>query len=119
MCGCSAYKLTREEIGMRLASIAIFVIFSLGLSARAQSFSRQDLDCAVAAKIEDERADESTTGENSFHELVIFFIRRLNAQDDETNWAKVVYDRSKLNSKRNSAELLGKCTELYQISLHR
>lgn len=119
MSGCSTCKPIWEEVGMRLASIAIFAILSFGLSARAQSFSRQDLDCAVAAKIEDERADKNTTGENGFHELVIFFIRRLNAQDDQTNWAKIVYDRSKLNPKRNSAEFIGKCTELYQISLHR
>ena len=106
-------------MGMRLTLITIFVVFSLGLPARAKSFSRQDLDCAVAATIEDERADKGTTGENSFHELMIFFILRLNAQDDQTNWARVVYDRSKLNRKRASAELLAKCTELYQSSLHR
>jgi hypothetical protein len=106
-------------MGMRLTLITIFVVFSLGLPARAQSFSRQDLDCAVAATIEDERADKGTTGENSFHELMIFFILRLNAQDDQTNWARVVYDRSKLNRKRGSAELLAKCTEIYQSSLHR
>ena len=104
---------------MRLTVITIFVVFSLGLPARAQSFSRQDLDCAVAATIEDARADKGTTGENSFHELMIFFILRLNAQDDQTNWARVVYDRSKLYPKRYSAELLAKCTELYQSSLHR
>ena len=119
MCRRSTYNLTWDEIGMRLALIAILLIFSLGLSARAQSFSRQDLDCAVAAKIEDERAGQGTTEKNSFHELIIFFIRRLNAQDDQTNWAKIVYDRSKLDPKRNSTELLGKCTELYQLSLRR
>jgi hypothetical protein len=104
---------------MRLASIAIFVVFSLGLPAKAQSFSRQDLDCAVAATIEGARAHRGTTGDDSFHELMIFFIRRLNAQDDQTNWARVVYDRSKLSPKRYSAELLAKCTELYQSSLPR
>jgi hypothetical protein len=57
---------------MRLASITIFVAFSLGLPTKAQSFSRQDLDCAVAATIEDARADKGTTGNNSFHELSIF-----------------------------------------------
>jgi len=106
-------------LNMRLASVTIFVIFLLSLPARAQSFSRQDLDCAVAAFIEEARADKGTTGENSFHELHIFFIRRLVAQDDQTNWARVVYDRSQLNPKRDSAELLAKCTELYQSSLHR
>ena len=106
-------------MSMRLASIAIFVLFLLGLPARAQSFSREDLDCAVAATIADARADKGTTGDSSFHELIIFFVRRLNAQDDQTNWARVVYDRSKLNRKRGSAELLAKCTELYQSSLHR
>jgi hypothetical protein len=34
---------------MRLASITIFVAFSLALPAQAQSFNRQDLDCAVVA----------------------------------------------------------------------
>ena len=104
---------------MRLASIAIFVVFSLGLPAKAQSFSRQDLDCAVAATIEGARAHRGTTGDDIFHELMIFFIRRLNAQDDQTNWARVVYDRSKFSPKRYSAELLAKCTELYQSSLPR
>jgi hypothetical protein len=104
---------------MRQAAIAIFVAISLGLPAKAQSFSRQDLDCAVAATIERARASKGTTEENSLHELVIFFVRRLNAQDDETNWARVVYDRSQLRTKRNSAELLAKCTELYQSSLRR
>ena len=104
---------------MRLASMTIFVAFSLGLPAKAESFNRQDLDCAVAATIEGARADKGTTGGNSFHELMIFFIRRLNAQDDQTNWARVVYDRSKLSPKRYSAELLAKCTELYQSSLPR
>ena len=103
---------------MRLASITIFVAFSLGLPAKAQSFSRQDLDCAVAATINGARADKDTTGDNSFHELIIFFVRRLNAQDDQTNWARVVYDRSKSNPKRDSAELLAKCAELYQSSPH-
>jgi hypothetical protein len=103
---------------MRLASITIFIALSLGLPAKAQSFSRQDLDCAVAATIESARADKRTTGDNSFHELIIFFLRRLNTQDDQTNWARVVYDRSQLNRKRDSAELLAKCTELYQSSPH-
>ena len=106
-------------MGMRLTLITIFVVFSLGLPARAQSFSRQDLDCAVAATIKGARAGNDTTRDNGFHELIIFFLRRLNAQDDQTNWARVVYDRSKLNPKRGSAELLAKCTELYQSSLHR
>jgi hypothetical protein len=104
---------------MRLASITIFVAISLSLPAKAQSFSRQDLDCAVAATIEDARANRATTGDASFHELIIFFVRRLNAQDDQTNWARVVYDRSQLSSKRDSAELLAKCAELYQRSLQR
>jgi hypothetical protein len=51
--------------------------------------------------------------------LLIFFLRRLNAQDDQTNWARVVYDRSKLNPKGDSAELLATCRELYQSSVHR
>jgi len=104
---------------MRLASITIFVAFSLGLPAKSQSFNRQDLDCAVAATIKGAWADNGTTRDNSLHELIIFFLRRLNAQDDQTNWARVVYDRSKLYPKRDSAELLAKCTELYQSSLHR
>ena len=37
--------------------------------------------------------------------MIIFFVRRLNAQDDQTNWARVVYV-SKSNPKRDSAELL-------------
>jgi hypothetical protein len=105
-------------MGMRLASIIIFVLFSLGLPARAQSFDRQDLDCAVAATIE-ARADKGTTGENSFHEVTIFFIGRLNARDDQTNWARVVYDRSQFNRYQGSAEFLAQCTELYRSSLHR
>lgn len=104
---------------VRLASVTIFAAMSLSLPAQAQSFSRQDLDCAVAATIEDARADRGASGDNNFHELIIFFVRRLNAQDDQTNWARVVYDRSKLNPKRDSAELLAKCTELYQSSVHR
>jgi hypothetical protein len=101
----------------RLASISIFVLFSLSLPTMAQSFNRQDLDCAVAATIESARA--GTTRENSSSELTLFFIDRLVARDDETNWARVVYDRSKLNPKGGSAELLAKCTELYRQSLHR
>jgi hypothetical protein len=98
--------------------MTIFAALSLGLPAKAQSFSRQDLDCAVAATIESARADKGATGDNSFHELVIFFLRRLNAQDDQTNWARVVYDRSQLNRRRASTDLLAKCTELYQSSPH-
>jgi hypothetical protein len=101
----------------RLVSITIFVFFSLSLPTRAQSFNRQDLDCAVAATIE--RARAGTTRENSSSELTIFFIDRLVAGDDQTNWARVVYDRSKLNRKGGSAELLAKCTELYLQSIHR
>jgi hypothetical protein len=103
----------------RLASVTIFVAMSLSLPAQAQSFSRQDLDCAVAATVEGARTDRGTTGDNNFHELIIFFVRRLNAQDDQTNWARVVYDRSQLSPRRNSAELLAKCTELYQSSVNR
>jgi hypothetical protein len=102
-------------IAIGLAALQVFP----NTAARAQSFSREDLDCAVAATIEDARADKGTTGQNSFHELFLFFIRRLNAQDDQTNWARIVHDRSKLNPKGDSAELLAKCTELYQSSLHR
>jgi hypothetical protein len=105
-------------MSMRLASITVLAALSLNVPAKAQSFSRQDLDCAVAATIEDARADKDATGD-SFHKLIIFFVRRLNAQDDETNWTRVVYDRSKLYRKRYSAELLAKCTELYRSSLHR
>ena len=102
---------------IRLVSIAIFVLFSSGLPAWAQQFNRQDLDCAVAATIEDARA--GTTGENRSSDLTLFFIERLIVQDDQTNWARVVYDRSKLNHKGGSAELLTKCTELYRLSGHR
>jgi hypothetical protein len=104
---------------MRLASITIFVAFSLALPAQAQSFNRQDLDCAVAATIEDARSDKGAAGDNNFHELIIFFVRRLIAHDDQTNWARVVYDRSKLSPRRASAAFLAKCTELYQSSLPR
>jgi hypothetical protein len=106
-------------MSMRLAAITVFVAFSLCLPAKAQSFSRQDLDCAVAATIEAAHGEKGTAGDNSFHELIIFFLRRLTAQDDETNWARVIYDRSQLSPKRGSAEFLAKCTELYQSSLHR
>ena len=102
---------------MRLVSIAIFVVFLSGLPARAQTFNRQDLDCAVAATIEDARANKGATEEN--HELLVFFIRRLTAQDDETNWARVAYDRSQVNRKQYTAELLAKCVEIYQSSFHR
>jgi hypothetical protein len=98
--------------------LAVLLVFP-NSTARAQSFSREDLDCAVAAIIEDAQADKCTAGENSFHELFLFFIRRLNVQDDQTNWARVVYDRSKLNAKGDSAVLLAKCRELYQSSLYR
>ena len=104
---------------LRLASVTIFVAMSLSLPAKAQSFSREDLDCAVAATIEGARADRGKTEDNNFHELIIFFVRRLNAQDDQTNWARVVYDRSQLTRRGYSAELLAKCTELYQSSLPR
>jgi hypothetical protein len=89
---------------------AIVALFSLGLPARAQSVDRQDLDCAVAATLEKARAGKD---ENSPSKLIDFFIRRLVAQDDQTNWARLVYDRSKLKHKGDSAELLAKCTELY------
>ena len=98
----------------RLISIAIFVVFSLGLPAGAQAFNRQDLDCAVAANIEDARA--GATGENRSSDLTLFFIERLTLQDDETNWARVVYDRSNMSHKGGSAELLAKCAELYRQS---
>ena len=103
-------------MAMRLASISIVVLFSLGLPARAQPVNRQDLDCAVAATIEKARAgmDENSPS----NKLKLFFIRRLVAQDDQTNWARVVYDRSKFKPKGDSAELLAKCTELYLQSLH-
>jgi hypothetical protein len=106
-------------MGMRLASIMIFALFSLDLAARAQSFDRQDLDCAVAATIETARADKGTTEENSFHELTIFFINRLFARDDQTNWARVVYERSQFKRYQGSAEFLAQCAELYRSSLHR
>src|SRR5271154_1350074 len=96
------------SMGMRPALISIFVLFSLGLPAKAQPVNRQDLDCAVAATIENARAE--TTGENSSSELTLFFLDRLSAQDDQTNWARVAYDRSKLSHKGGSAELLAKCT---------
>jgi hypothetical protein len=104
---------------MRLASITFFVALSLGLPAKAQSFNHQDLDCAVAATIKSARAHKDMTGDDSAHELISFFLRRLNEQDDQTNWARVVYDRSQLYRKRDSAELLAKCTEIYQSSLPR
>jgi hypothetical protein len=106
-------------MSMRTASLTIIVVFLLGLPARAQSFNRQDLDCAVAAKIEEARAGKDTARENNAHQLLIFFIDRLVAQDDETNWARVAYDRSQLKPKFDSAELLAKCAELYQSSVHR
>jgi hypothetical protein len=104
-------------ISARLISVTIFVLFSLGLPARAQSFNRQDLDCAVAGIIESKRA--GTAREHSTPELTLFFLRRLVAQDDETNWTRVVYDRSNLRQRGVSAELLAKCMELYRQSLHQ
>jgi hypothetical protein len=102
-------------LSARLVSITIFALFSLSLPTRAQPFNRQDLDCAVAATGESARA--GTTTQNT--ELTLFFINRLVAQDDQTNWARVAYDRHKLSRKGVSAELLAKCKELYLQSLHR
>jgi hypothetical protein len=104
---------------LRLASMTILAAIASGVPAMAESFSRQDLDCAVAATIEDARAGSGAADDNSFHELIIFFVRRLNAQDDQTNWARVVYDRSQLSRRQNPAGLLAECTQLYQSSLHR
>jgi hypothetical protein len=104
-------------MGMRIASIAIFVVFSLGLPAQAQSIDRQDLDCATAASTA--RADQGTTGENGSSELLRFFIDRLYARDDQTNWARVAYDRAQFYRKRDWSELLEKCTELYRSALQR
>jgi hypothetical protein len=102
-------------ITARLIPVTVFVLFSLWLPAGAQSFNRQDLDCAVAATIESKRAGMARVDP----ELTHFFLGRLVAQDDETNWARVVYDRSGLKQKGGSAELLAKCMELYRQSLHR
>jgi hypothetical protein len=99
----------------RLVSIAIFALFSFNLPAGAQAFNRQDLDCAVAAT--GEGAQAGTTKQNT--ELTIFFINRLVAQDDQTNWARVAYDRYKLSRKGVSAELLARCKELFLQSLRR
>jgi hypothetical protein len=104
---------------LRLASVTILVAIASSLPAKAESYNRQDLDCAVAAFNANARAEKITSANNNFHELIIFFTRRLNAQDDETNWARVVYDRAQLYRKRDSADLLAKCTELYQSSAHR
>ncbi len=98
-------------------STAILLILSLTLSSKAQSFNRQDLDCAVAATLESKRA--GPLSEYRTPELIHFFLGRLVAQDDETNWARVVYDRSNLKQKRGSAEILPKCLELYRQSLHQ
>lgn len=102
-------------LSARLVSITIFALFSLSLPTMAQSFNRQDLDCAVAATGESARAGMTT--QNT--ELTHFFINRLVAQDDQTNWARVAYDRYKMSRKGASAELLAKCKELYLQSLHR
>jgi hypothetical protein len=99
--------------------VTILVAIASSLPAKAESYNRQDLDCAVAAAIANARAEKTTSANNSYHDLIIFFTRRLNAQDDETNWARVVYDRAQLYRKRDSADLLAKCTELYQSSAHR
>jgi hypothetical protein len=104
-------------ISARLIPVTIFVLFSLCLPAGAQSFNRQDLDCAVAATIENKRAGAASV--NGTPDLTHFFLGRLVTQDDETNWARVVYDRSNLKQKGGSAELLAKCIELYRQSLHR
>jgi len=96
-------------LSARLVSLTIFALFSLSLPTRAQSFNRQDLDCAVAAT--GEGAQAGTTTQNT--ELTLFFINRLVAQDDQTNWTRVAYDRYKLSRKGISAELLAKCKELY------
>lgn len=104
-------------ISARLISVTVFALFSLWLPAGAQSFNRQDLDCAVAATIESKRA--GTARADSTPELTHFFLGRLVAQDDDTNWARVVYDRSNLKQKGGPAELLAKCIELYRQSLHR
>ena len=110
----SVSEIVSDQGTVAIIVAVIVVLFSLGLPARAQ-VNRQDLDCAVAATIEKARAGMD---ENSTSKLINFFIRRLVAQDDETNWARVVYDRSKLKQKGDSAELLAKCTELYLQSLH-
>ena len=107
-------------LSARLVSLAIFALFSLSpfllsLPTRAQSFNRQDLDCAVAAT--GEGAQAGTTTQNT--ELTLFFINRLVAQDDQTNWTRVAYDRYKLSRKGISAELLAKCKELYLQSRPR
>ena len=104
-------------ITARLISVTVFVLFSLCLPAGAQSFNRQDLDCAVAATIESKRAGSARA--DGTPDLTHFFLGRLVTQDDETNWARVVYDRSNLKQKGGSAELLAKCIELYRQSLHR
>jgi hypothetical protein len=103
-----------QSVIVAIIVAVIVALFSFGLPARAE-VDRQDLDCAVAATIEKARG---RTDENSPSKLINFFIGRLVAQDDQTNWARLVYDRSQLKHKGDSAELFAKCMELYLQSPH-
>jgi hypothetical protein len=73
-----------------------------------------DLACAVGATLEMITAPTNGSERQSFYELSLFYIGRLSARDDHTNWGTIVA-KSMVGRKgqHSSLALMKKCLQIF------
>jgi hypothetical protein len=112
LCGCSSYHRLGRRAPLALRVMAVVASFLWAVTAQAQSDKSDfDLVCAIttAAQMnQDEQRAAATMPAQSF------YIGRLSARDDHTNWTIVIAGRlAEKQWAAPSPQLLAKCLDFY------
>lgn len=91
------------------------VVFASLYASEAQTVTAQDLDlgCAIAGTVEVIEAHDKEM-RDAFYAFTLFFLGRLSARDDKTNWNKIIMnDLREARKKGISAGLMSRCTVIF------
>ena len=103
----------------RLAAMLLVALLPMFCAeANAQTANDFDLVCAVTAGAEMGASPKGSAAQSAALMVWTFYLGRLSARDDETNWNTVVKGKvAELRERARSKELYSKCMGFYSAKM--
>src|SRR5271163_3688348 len=107
----------RATLRCWMCSVALPLLASPALAANDLSPEDLDMVCAITSAAE-MRANPEDTETQTAAALWVFYLGRLSARDDVTDWSKVVLGRvAEMDDKARSPELFASCMDFFSSKI--
>ncbi len=106
---------------MFLCSVLALSLSLVSAALAANDLSPKDLDmvCAITSAAEMRVNPEDSETQTAAATLWVFYLGRLSARDDVTDWSKVVLGRvAEMGDKARSPELFASCMDFFSSKIH-